>query len=359
MLIKGLRPGGAERLLVNSLPHLDQSRFRYEAAYLLADKDDLVAAFQAAGVQVRCLGADRAWVRRLRALVLSRGIEIVHAHSPYPAAAARVALAGTNVRQVYTEHAQWQSYRRATYWANALTFPANDHVFAVSDSVRATIRYPPPLQRRRLPPIETAYPGAAPATAPQPDGRGLRDELGIPENAPVVGTVANFTHDKGHGQLLHAAERVRRSIPDVRFVLVGDGPLEAEARRLAGALRLGETVVFVGYRADASRLASIFDVFTLPSVREGLSVALVEAMALGKPVVVTEGGGPAEAVGHGDHGRVVPIGDAEALAAQIAELLGDKALRDRLGTAARRRARDFDAAASVDRTEAVYARLVA
>jgi glycosyltransferase involved in cell wall biosynthesis len=358
LLIKGLRPGGAERLLANAAPHLDRARFAYEVAYVLPDKDDLVATLEAAGLPVRCLGG-RGGARRLRALVAGRAIDIVHAHSPSVAAVARLALAGTGVRHVYTEHAPWTSYRHATYWANALTFAANDQVLAVSDGVRSTIRYPRPLRRRRLPPVATAYPGAAPDSLPEAPDPGWRAELGVPDAAPVVGTVANFTPDKGHSQLIRAAARVRRAVPGVRFVLVGRGPLEGDARREVAQLGLEDTVVFAGYRADAPRLAAGFDVFALASVREGLGVALVEAMALGRPVVVTASGGPAEVVGHGEHGRVVAVGDADSMADRIVELLADRDLRDRLGAAAARRARDFDAAASVRRAESVYARLLA
>jgi glycosyltransferase involved in cell wall biosynthesis len=125
------------------------------------------------------------------------------------------------------------------------------------------------------------------------------------------------------------------------------------ARGLAG------NFVFTGYRADAPRLSAVFDIFASTSVREGLGVALIEAMALGKPVVVTAAGGPVEVVGNGEFGRVVPVGDDRALTDTILELLRDDALCDRLGEAARRRASDFGAAAAVRHVEAVYARLLA
>jgi glycosyltransferase involved in cell wall biosynthesis len=147
-------------------------------------------------------------------------------------------------------------------------------------------------------------------------------------------------------------------VPDARFVLVGAGPLEDELRRQAHELGLDGTVVFAGQRDDAVRVAAAFDVFVLSSLYEGLSVALIEAMALAKPVVVTDAGGLAEAVEHAKSGLVVPVGDEAALADAVVMLLGDPALRVELGQAAQRRAAGFDIRRAVDRVEQVYEQLL-
>jgi glycosyltransferase involved in cell wall biosynthesis len=362
VLIKGLGRGGAEQLLASAAPHLDRSRFRYEVAYLLPWKNALVGELERHGLAVTCLAGGRgvAWALRLASLVRERDIDLVHAHLPYAAIGGRLALAGPGrPRLVYTEHNVWQSYKPATYWANLLTFARTDHVFAVSDVVRASVRYPRGLRWRRLPPLETLYHGLDPMAverAPAPDG--VREELGIPAHAPVVGTVANFRHTKGHGYLLRAAELVRRTVPDVRFLLVGQGPLEAEVRRESDRLGLGGTVIFAGFREDVPRLTAAIDVFALSSLHEGLSIALMEAMALGKPPVVTSVGGLPELVEDRRHGLLVPPADAPALAAGIVTVLQDPALRARLGEAARQRAADFDIRTAVRRMEEVYAGLL-
>lgn len=158
ILIKGLGRGGAEQLLASAVPYYDRDRFDYEVAYRLPWKDALVPQLREARLPVHCLEGARgpAWVARLRRLIDERGIDLIHSHSPTVAVAAR-AVAPARVRRVYTEHNLWQRYHRLTYWANALTFPRDDHVFAVSDHVRDSIRYPRPLQGRRPPPVETLY----------------------------------------------------------------------------------------------------------------------------------------------------------------------------------------------------------
>ena len=234
LLIKGLGRGGAEQILASAAPHLDRSRFEYHAAYLLPKKDALVKELEDAGVVTHCLHGEHGagWVPRLRRLVADLRVDLVHAHSPVAASAARVALRGDRPRMVYTEHNVWQRYHPLTSWANAVTFAGNDHVFAVSDHVRASIAYPRALDWRTMPPTETLYHGIDQDSIRGWASRnGIREELGIAPDAPVVGTVANFKVHKRLDRLLLAAARVREDVPGVRFVLVGQGPLERELRR--------------------------------------------------------------------------------------------------------------------------------
>jgi glycosyltransferase involved in cell wall biosynthesis len=359
ILIKGLGRGGAEQLLASGIPYLDRERYRYRFAYLLPWKDSLVAEVRAAGLPVDCLdGAKGAgWVARLRSLLRREDIRLVHAHSPVAAAAARL-VAGRRVRVVYTEHNVWSRYHRATRAANLLTFPRNDHVFAVSDMVRASVRYPGPLRALPMPPVETLHHGLDPAAAGGFEADGVRAELGIPNDAPLIGSIANFKAAKDHATLLRAAARVREAVPEVRLLLVGQGPLEAETRRLAGELGLADAVVFAGFRTDARRLAAAFDVFTLSSTYEGLPIALIEAMALGRPAVVTRVGGTPEVVTDGADGLLVPPRDPAALASALLRVLADPGLRAAMGAAARTRAMEFDIRKAVRRMEQVYAELL-
>jgi glycosyltransferase involved in cell wall biosynthesis len=361
IMIKGLGRGGAEQLLLAAAPYLDTDRFDYEIAYVLPEKDALVDQLRAAGVPVTCLGdaGTGRWVPRLRRLIRHREIALVHSHLPYAGIGARIGPS-RGVRSVYTEHNLWESYHPATRWANLVTFGRNDHVFAVSDRVRASIAYPPAMRTvLRMPPVETLYHGIDQRSV---EGwsrvDGVRAEFGIPTGIPVVGTVANFRTEKDLGTLVRAAELVRREIPDVRVILVGQGPTEPDVRRLAHDLDLDRTVTFAGYRTDAPRIASSFDVFAMSSVHEGLPIALIEAMALGKSAVVTDAGGVSEVVEDGEQGIVVPPRDPGLLASGLVRILRDPELRCRYGEAARRRARSFDIRTTVARMEDVYEELL-
>ena len=361
LLVKGLGKGGAEQLLVGAIRYGDRATFHYEVAYLLPWKDDLVDELTGLGVTTHCLRGSRSlkWVGRLRRLVLEREIDLVHVHSPYPAAAVRLVVPGS-VPVVYTEHNLWARYRAPTYWSNLLTFQRNQHVFAVSDHVRRSISYPRPLKRLRMPPVETLYHGIDHEplrTAARADG--IRESMGIPEGVPIVGTVAHLKPHKGHRDLLEAASLVRGRYPDVRFVLVGRGPLEGTLRQRARELGLDGTITFTGFRDDALSVVTTFDVFVLPSHHEGLPLALVEAMALGKPPVVTRVGGNPEVVRQGQDGLVVEPADPKALAEAIFSLLDDERWRRRMGEAAQERAASFDIRKAVPRIEQVYQGILA
>lgn len=189
---------------------------------------------------------------------------------------------------------------------------------------------------------------------------GLRDELGIPHDALVVGIVARLVAEKGYRELFEAARAIRRDMPEVRFLVVGADEGEAMSRLPREELDRARTdVVFAGWRLDIPELIASCDVFTLPSWREGLPRSAIEAAAMGKPLVLTDIRGCREVVRDGIEGFLVPPRDPERLAGALARLLRDPAERDRMGRAALARARDrFDERAVADRVVEHYHRLL-
>lgn len=357
MLTKGLGRGGTERLIVGAARHLDRSQFELDVAYLLPWKDAFVEDVVATGTRVHCLDAPRptslAWVGRLRRLVRSRDIDIVHTHMPLPAALARLALPGHRPAFVHTEHNIWSRYRLPTRWANAGTYRRNARAIAVSDGVAASIRASVP--------VDVIVHGADPTlTVSGPSARAdARTRLGLDPAVPVIGSVGNFTAKKDQVTLLRAVA----SLPpadggEAVVVLVGLGPLEGDLRARATELGIADRVLFTGSRDDVHELLPAFDVFALSSRFEGLPIALLEAMATGIVPVVTRVGGIPEVVSDGHDGLLVPPGDPETLSVAITTLLGDDDLRARLGDRARTRARDFDLVHAVRRTEDVYRQAV-
>ncbi|MGZ8567522.1 MAG: glycosyltransferase [Actinomycetota bacterium] len=362
LLIKGLGRGGAEQILVNTVRCGDDARFAYHVAYLLPWKDAFVPELQELGVPVDCLDGAKglAWVGRLKRLLRERGIDVIHVHSPYVAAVVRGAVGRSGPLVVTTEHNEWDRYHRATYWANTITFPRNDYVFSVSREVEASIRYPKPLGFLHRPHVETLHHGIdVERVMATPQASGVREELGIPADALVVGTVANFKPHKGYEHLLQVAARVVRRRSDVRFVLVGGGPLQEGIRRQARELGIEGSVVFAGFRPDALRVMRTFDLYAMASVYEGLPQALIEATALGCPVVATRVGGVTAVVVEGENGFIVDARDTDTQADRITALLDDASLRQRFGEAARAKASSFDVRTAVRRIEQVYAELAA
>jgi glycosyltransferase involved in cell wall biosynthesis len=356
-LIKGLGPGGAERLLVDAARSIERDRFDVSAAYLLAEKDQLVGELRDAGVRSTCLGArgdlDPRWVAGLRRLVHDRGIDLVHAHSPVAAVGARLGVGGRTAI-VTTEHNTWDRYRPATRRANAATFARQQAVIAVSNEVARSIGHR--IRSRPGPSVEVIPNGIdaeALRTAALPR-EAARRELGLPLEVPVVGTIGGVTAKKGHVDLVRAAARLVRSLPDARVAIVG---LEIDAgpvRHAIAAAGLQGRVLLAGYRPEAARLLRAFDVFTLASRYEGMPLSLLEAMVLGLPVVATSVGGIPEVVTSGRDGLLVAPGDEVALAAAWEELVADPARGASLGAAAARTAERFSLGETVRRTQDVY-----
>jgi glycosyltransferase involved in cell wall biosynthesis len=148
---------------------------------------------------------------------------------------------------------------------------------------------------------------------------------------------------------------VIREVPDARFLIVGEGELREPLERQIKELGLERHVFLTGFRDDAVGLQKSFDVFVMSSVTEGLGSAMLDAMACARPVVASRTGGIPEAIAHGSTGLLVPPQDEPALAAAIVQVLGDAALRHRIGTAARQRIVDeFSLERMVSETLAVY-----
>ncbi len=162
-----------------------------------------------------------------------------------------------------------------------------------------------------------------------------RDEWGWPPGVPIVGTVARLHRQKGVIDLLRAAPRILGAFPEAKIAVVGEGPQGKSLRREARRLGLENRFLFLGERKDAASLLAMFDIFVSPALWEGLPFVLIEAAAMGKPIIATAVDGVPEVIENGKTGLLVPPGNPEALAEAALRLLGDREEARRLGEAAR------------------------
>ena len=167
------------------------------------------------------------------------------------------------------------------------------------------------------------------------DMAAAKDALGLDTTRPLVGYVGRLAPQKGLDYFLQAARIVLATMPDVQFIMVGEGRLEPQLGRMITQHNLEKEVRMMGYRPDVVSVLAALDVFVLPSLYEGRPYSLMEALAAGRAVVVTDVGGNREIVRDGETGLWVPARDAGALAAAILQLLGDTGMRLRLGEEAR------------------------
>jgi glycosyltransferase involved in cell wall biosynthesis len=329
--------GGAERRLIDLARHVDPRRFALVFC-VLSSGGPLVDELRDRGFACHVLGvrSGRGYPLALLRLVrLLRALRphIVHGQIRY--ASFMAALAGRLARVPAVVASRTYTARLGRHdvldaWTSRLV----DLTIAVSQASADAVRRAGWAAEDRLRVVPNGIDLDA-FTAPSPAAvaRAARD-LGL-EGWRVVGTVGHLHAIKGHRDLLEAVRAVVRAHPRTKLLLVGDGPLDRELAALADGYGLSDHVVFAGFRRDVAVLLATMDVFVLPSLNEGMSHALLEAMALGKPVVATAVGGNREVVEAESTGLLVPAGDPEALARAVRRLLEDGALAARLGDAAR------------------------
>jgi glycosyltransferase involved in cell wall biosynthesis len=186
----------------------------------------------------------------------------------------------------------------------------------------------------------------------------LHEDLFLPHQAPLVGNVAALVPHKGQRHLVEAAALVVRKVPDARFVIAGEGELRPALERQIKEHRLEKHVVLAGFRPDVLSLHKAFDIFVMSSITEGLGTSLLDAMAAAKPIVATSTGGIPEVVDDGVTGFLVAPRDDRAMAEAIVRLLKDADLRQRMGLAGLKRARErFSAERMLRETLRVYQRV--
>ncbi len=156
-------------------------------------------------------------------------------------------------------------------------------------------------------------------------------DIGTGSVQHIVGTVARLHRQKGLAYFIKAAKKLSQAYPKVKVTIVGEGPQRHKLERLNRRLGLLDTVRFMGERKDAIEILSMFDVFVLPSLWEGLPYALIEAGALGRAVVASDIDGNCEIIKDGETGVLVPPKDTDALASSIIKLLSDEETRNRMG----------------------------
>ena len=288
----------------------------------------------------------------LRRAIVKEDADIVHAHSGHAVALAALATIGTRARMVLTRRVSFPlkrnpaslwKYARADAMIAVCRATADSLVASGIESGRITVAYSGVDLTRVIPP-------ATPETLAS---------LGVGAGAPLVVMVAALVDHKDPLTFVRAMEVVRRAVPSVQALMVGEGELRPSIEREITALGLSDQVHLAGFRTDADSLISVADVVALSSSDDGIGGVAIDAMSFGKPVAATAAGGIPEAIANGETGLIVPVGDAAALGAAIARLITDRALAERMGANGIRRAPMFSIDNTVERTVEVYERVLA
>lgn len=356
-IIKSLGRGGAEMLLPETLKLHNHQVFEFHYVYFLPWKGQMVEAIEAAGGIVHCFSATNniqilLQYRKLLDYVKMHQIDVIHCHLPWAGFVGRLMHRFGGVRVLYTEHNKQERYHNITFYLNKLTFNWQNLVIAVSEDVRNSI------QSNIAPniPVETVLNGVNTLSFVRDEVVGLkmREKLGIPIQALIVGTVAVFRFQKRLIEWLEVAKRVLEKDPNVYFVIVGDGPLKSELEAKRKELGIEKNVIMAGLQTEVRPWLSIMDVYMMTSVFEGLPIALLEAMSMECAIVTTDAGGIKEVIRNDVDGLMVDVDSWRILSEKILSLR-DKSCQKQFGKAARKRVEElFSLKLMVSQLEDIY-----
>ncbi len=362
-VIASMVVGGTQTHLLQVLRLLDRRHFEphlvclRSGGRLLEQVRELAVPTTILGVQGSLRRAqDLGALRRLARLVRGRGDGVVHGYllrgNFYAAIAgrmARSALVVTSKRGLHLPASPAE--RLAVRVSNRLSTVITGNSPAVLDFTRQN----EPTAGKPLVMIPS---GIDVERFDRREQRGLRGELGLGDG-PLVGSATTFRPKKGYPMLLRSFASLLESVPNARLLIAGEDRWQPDAERMARELGILERVVLLGRRSDMPEVYSSLDVFVLASRSEGMSNALLEAMAMRLAVVATAVGGNPAVVRDGESGFLVPYGDHVAMAARVSGLLSDASARHAIGANARQRVvEQYSASAMVSKMESLYRRLL-
>lgn len=289
---------------------------------------------------------DLACISSIRHYVAGQDVDIIHSHGYREDIYSLLAFTGK--KKCATNHL-WKKINftlKLYAFADALCLSKFDLIVAVSRPINQEMARLPFLRHKRLVTIPNGIDIRRFYARSQTT---LRQDLAIPQGTVLLGTLSSLTAEKGHRYLLEALSILTKDAAEFRLLIAGEGPERQRIGNLAKALRLTSQLTFLGTRTDTEQLLAGLDVFVLPSLSEGLPMALLEAMATGLAVVASDVGDVSQIVHHNETGFLVESGNPKALADAIRQLLNDPELRRRLGTAAAGFIRDHYSAQTMAR----------
>lgn len=337
-------PGGAETMLLQLARQLlefghDVVAFGVRDArtfYQDGDVGWLTARFAELGIE-RPLLAPRGpfglgSIPDLAAEIRARRLDVLHSHEFTLAVLGAMASNLVGCRHIITMHGgTYYSDVARRRWAMRGAVSLSRHTVAVSRAFRERMTDGLGLHPET---VEIVHNGVAPTVG---DGRRVREELGVGLDEILVLAVGSLLPVKGHAVLVRAlAEMPSEQRP--RVAIAGRGPERDRLQHLIETLGLGNDVRLLGYRSDVPDLLDAADVYAMPSISEGLPMAMIEAMIAGKAILASDVGGMGELIPGPDVGILLDAGDVGALALNLSRLASDRVLRDRMGEAARERA---------------------
>jgi Glycosyltransferase len=369
-VVHSLEPGGLENGVVNLLNRLESKQFDHTLC-CLARGGDFTRRLTGTNVKIVELGCGSTGFRfplmKLGKFFRSLKADVVHTRGWGTIDAVFAALLARVPVVIHSEHGrEWADAEGRNWKRNqirrAIGLMANRYVVvcAYFDRwLRETCKVPADKIVHIPNGVDTHKFFPLPAVGAAYSVSGLRERLGLPADGILIGSVGRLDLVKDYPTLLKAFAALRSELPNLRLAIAGDGPQCFELRALAENLGISSRVSWLGLRSDTPELFRAFDIFVQPSLFEGMSNTILEAMATGLPVVATDAGGNSELVVDRVNGRLFPVGDVVALCEILRGYILDPILRDTHARESRNRAfQQFELSLMTGRYKLLYEELV-
>ena len=362
-IISNLGVGGVQKRMVSLLPKLNKER--YDVSVCSFKSGELRRGLEQSGIPVKIIPRrfkfDPVCIYRLCSIMKKENIDIVHTHCHKPNTTGRIAakLAGVPVI-IANEHNMdtWKSNWQLTLdkWLSAYS----DKIIAVSEAVKSFY-----VKNTNVPAdkFEVIYNGVdldswQKNIPSQEIIAEKKAELGLLRDDKIITAIGRLHPQKGHEHLLRAAKKIIPKMQNLKFLIIGDGPMRLSLESLSERLGIKENIVFTGNREDIKDMLYLSDLSVISSIREGFSNVVLESMACGKPLVATDVGGNNEIIIDGENGFIVPSKDEDALADKMLILAGNEELTKKMGLTAKQTVEKFSLMKMIHETENLYSRLI-
>lgn len=332
-LISRIDIGGAEKQLLNLVVNLDKEKYNIYVGYFQG-KGELKKKFRDCRIQTNKFGFIGLWdisiLWQLYKDMRANRYDIVHTHGfkadLWGTIAARLAKVPVIISTVHNQE-RYLINPIVKILEKWIISPIDDTIIVVSEGVKRFLIKTCGIQEKK---IKRVYYGINLGDIKIDKYKDIRQKFGIDRNAPLIGCIGRLIKQKGHQYLIQAAKMVMENFPEAKFLIVGKGRLEKKLKKLVKSLSLESSVIFTGFREDIYSIIDKLNLMVMPSIWEGFGLVLLEAMALGKPVVATNIGGIPEIIEDGKSGILVKPKDSKGLARAIIKLLQDTTLNKKM-----------------------------
>lgn len=326
--------GGTEQVINQLVRGMDKIEVEHRICCIEGSVGAIGQALQQQGFAIDILsrqpGFDWALIKGIRKLIKAHRIDIVHCHQYTPWVYGWFAALGTKARVIFTEHGRFypDRYRYKAWLLNKLMAATTYKITAISKATATALERYEFISADK---IEVVYNGIEPLVSAKDGIEKARQELGIQPEQQIIGTVARLDPIKNQTLLIKAFAQLTTEFPDLVLLIVGDGPERHDLEKLADSVGLKNNVIFAGFKSPPTDYMALMELFLLPSLSEGTSMTLLEAMSLGIPCLVSGVGGNPEVIHRPELGEVFALTNPQALAAIIQRwLIKDSASQSKL-----------------------------